>query len=268
MEGKMMRIIVCIKQIKNINLDSVSKVNTAYRKDNELFNNPFDIVALSWAMKLKEQYGFEVITISMGPSTAMPLVKQLLLYGVDRAILLTSPSLSGSDTYATSYAIGNMIKTLFPEYDLILCGNRSLDGETGQVPHSMAAELNINSFANVSNISYYNKRFEIICEVDSTKVKLPSEKKALVTVLRGPEGYMCLPTIKNIIDSKSKTVEIVTCDKLSISDNNVGQRGSYTKVISFQRKEATSYRNSCKIHFREEQKKLNLLLDSLIGDMQ
>lgn len=264
----MKRIIVCIKQVKSINLDSVSKVDTAYRKYSELFNNPFDIIALSWAMQLKGQYGFEVITISMGPSTAAPLVKQLLLYGVDRVILLTSPSLSGSDTYATSYAIGNMIKTLFSEYDLIICGNRTVDGETGQVPHSIASELNIDSFANVSKISYTNEKFKINCEIDSTIATLQSEKKVLVTVVRGPEGYMCLPTIKSIIGSKSKTVEIVTCDKLSISDNNVGQRGSYTKVVSLQHKEATPYRNLCKIHFREEQKKLDLLLDSLAGDMQ
>lgn len=261
-----MCIIVCVKQVKNISFDSTTEVNVTYRKDNELFNNPFDIAALSWAMKLKEQYGFAVIAMSMGPSTAMPLVRQLFSYGVDRAILLTSPSLSGSDTYATSYAIGNMIKTLFPEHDLIICGTKSLDGETGQVPHSMAMELNVNSFANVSNISYHNGNFEIICEMDSISVKLTSEDKLLVTVMRGPGGYVYLPTIKNIIDSKSKTVEIITCGNLSLSAENVGQRGSYTKVISIHHKKTAPYRSACKIHFKEEQKKLNLLMGSLVGD--
>jgi len=261
-----MCIIVCVKQVKNISFDSTTEVNTTYKKDNELFNNPFDIAALSWAMKLKAQYGFEVVTISMGPSTAMPLVRQLFSYGVDRAILLTSPGLSGSDTYATSYAIGNVVKILFPAHDLVICGSRSLDGETGQVPHSMAMELNVNSLANVSDISYHNRNFEIVCEMNSTRVKLTSEDKLLVTVERGPGGYVCLPTIKNIIDSKSKTVEVVTCDNLSLSTENVGQKGSYTKVISLHHKKTAPYRSACKLHFREEQKKVNLLIESLIGD--
>jgi len=260
-----MQIIVCVKQVKNFSLDSETGIDTAYRKSNELLNNPFDIAAVSWAMKLKEQYGFKVITISMGPLTAIPLVRQLFSYGVDRALLLTSPNLSGSDTYATSYAIGKMIKAFFPEYSLIICGNKSLDGETGQVPHSMATELAINSFANVSDISYHNKRFEIICEMDTARAKLISEEKLLVTVMQGPGGYVCSPTIKNIIGSKAKTVEIITCNTLSLAAKNVGHKGSYTKVISLHHNKTASKRSVCKIYFKEEQKKLDLLMGSHFG---
>lgn len=252
-----MCIIVCVKQVK--------KISNSYINDSEFFNNPFDITALSWAMKLKEQHGFMVVTISMGPLVAVPLVRQLFSYGADRALLLTSPNLSGSDTYATSYAAGIMIKTLFPEYSLIICGEKSLDGETGQVPHSLATELDINSFPNVSNISYHNEKFEIICEMDSTKVRLTSEDKLLITATKRPEGYVCLPAIKNIISSKSKTVEIITCGNLTLSPESIGQKGSYTKVVSLHHKKPVSQRNTYKIYFNEEQK-MGLLMDELFWD--
>ncbi len=259
-----MCIIVCVKQVKNFNLNSETGV--AYRKSNEMLNNPSDLAAISWAMKLKEQYGFTVITISMGPSVAIPLVRQLYSYGVDRALLLTSPILSGSDTYATSYAIGKVIKALFSGYSLIICGDKSLDGETGQVPHSVATELNINSFANVSDISYQNGNFEIVCEIDTTWVRITSENKLLVTVTQGPGGYVYSPTIKNILCSKSKNVEIITCNNLSLSDESVGHKGSFTKVISLHHKKMDSKRNTFKIYFEEEQEKLDLLMNSLVGD--
>jgi len=257
-----MYIIVCVKQVKNYNFGK--RMTSAFSGINDMFNNPSDLVALSWAIKLKQLYGFKVITISMGPSRVTSLVRQLYSYGVDRAFLLTSPHLSGSDTYATSYALGNMIKTLFPEYSLIICGDKSLDSETGQVPHSLAMALGINSYANIVNILHDDKYFEITCEMDSTWIRKVTEERLLITVTQAPENYVNLPGIKNIIDSESKDVEIITCEDLTISDENVGQKGSFTKVVSLYNKNSVTKRNLHSIVF--EEKKMEVLMKTLFSD--
>ncbi len=257
-----MYIIVCVKQVKNYNLER--RMTSAFSGINDMFHNPSDLAALSWAIKLKQSYGFKVITISMGPSRVTSLVRQLYSYGVDRAFLLTSPNLSGSDTYATSYALGNMIKTLFPAYSLIICGDKSLDSETGQVPHSLAMALGINSYANTVNILHNDKYFEITCEMDSTWIRKITEERLLITVTQGPESYVNLPGIKNIIDSKSKDVEIITCEDLAISDENVGHKGSFTKVVSLYHKNSVTKRNLYSIVF--EEKKMKVLMKTLFGD--
>lgn len=227
-----MYIVVCVKQVKNVMPTLENKSSSEYIKNNEMFNNPFDLAAVSWAVRLKELYAFNVVTVSMGPLSAASLVRQLFSYGVDRALLLTNANLSGSDTYATSYSIGKLIKTILPDYSMIICGDKSLDGETGQVPYSMAAELNINSFPNVSDIIYHDGMFDVICNMDLIKSQLTSKDKILVTVNGGPNGYNCLPTIKNILESKSKEIEIINGNTLGLCTQDVGYRGSFTKVVS------------------------------------
>lgn len=257
-----MYIIVCVKQVKNYNFEK--KVTSAFSGTNDMFHNPSDLAALSWAIKLKQLYGFKVITISMGPSRVTSLVRQLYAYEVDRAVLLTSLKLAGSDTYATSYALGNMIQTLFPEYGMIICGDKSFDSETGQVPHSLAMALGIRSYANVVDILHNDKYFEVTCEIDSSWSRKIAEERLLITVTQGPESYVNLPGIKNIIDSESKDVEIITCDELEISDENVGQKGSFTKVVSLHNRNSVTKRNLHSIVFEEG--KMELFMKTLFGD--
>lgn len=254
--------IVCVKQVKNYNLEK--RMTSATSGVNDMFHNPSDLAALSWAIKLKQRYGFKIITLSMGPSRVTPLVRQLYAYGVDRAFLLTSPNLSGSDTYATSYALGNMIKTLFPEYRLIICGDKSLDSETGQVPHGLAMALGINSYANVVNVLHKGHYFEVTCDIDATWIRKIKEERLLITVTQGPESYVHLPIIKNIIDSESKNVEIITWGDLEMSDENVGLKGSFTKVVSLYNKPSVTKRNLHQLVF--EEKKMKVLMKTLFGD--
>lgn len=241
-----MYIIVCVKQVRNYKIGKCK--NLFCSETGDIFNNPSDLVVLDYALRLKKLYGFDIITISMGPFKNISLVKELYYYDVDRAILLTSPFLAGSDTYATTYALKTIIEKMFPYYTLIMCGDKSLDGETGQVPHSLAMALRINSYSNLSKISYNDKQFEVICKEKSLEREI-KEKKLLVTVSQELDNYDIFPKLKNIIDSENKKVEIVSCKDLNIQQENVGQKGSYTKVVKLYEKSSMPKRNSCNIFF-------------------
>lgn len=257
--------IVCVKQVRSNRFFTGETTGFRCSSDNELFNNPSDLAAVSWAVQCKKNYGFPVITVSMGPPSVMPQIRQLFSYGVDRALLLTSPDLSGSDTYATAYALGKAIETFLPDFGFILCGNKSLDGETGQVPHSLAVKLGIDSFANISNISFQNEQCKMILKMNAAWYQVMHRGKVLITVEQGPEGYLCMPKIKNIIDSKKKDIEVISCSDSFLSKEKIGSAGSYTKVMSVQNKKTYVKRKVSKIYFEEEQRKIDELLNTILG---
>lgn len=136
-----MKIAVCIKQIPKISeLKLDPDTLRLVREGVGLEPSSLDMVALGAALMLREQYGGEVTAVTMGPPHAMDVLKAAHLGGADRLVLVSDPALAGSDTLATARALAD---ALGHDYDLILCGKRSLDAETGQVGPMLAEMLGL-----------------------------------------------------------------------------------------------------------------------------
>jgi len=73
--------------------------------------------------------------------------------GCDQGIFLTGAEFAGSDTWATSYALAHAIAATGGA-DLVLCGLRATDGETGQVGPMVAALLDMPVLTYVSGIDW------------------------------------------------------------------------------------------------------------------
>ena len=78
----------------------------------------------------------------MGPTAATAVLKEALALGADQGILLSDRAFAGSDTWCTARTLAAGIEQL-GEYDLILCGERATDGETGQTGPALAALLDL-----------------------------------------------------------------------------------------------------------------------------
>jgi electron transfer flavoprotein beta subunit len=104
--------------------------------------NPPDMNALEVALQLKDRYGGRVSVISMGPPYFEPVLRVTLAMGADRLYLLSDRRFAGADTLATTYTLAQGIRKL-GSADLILCGEESSDGATGQVPPGLAEWLDI-----------------------------------------------------------------------------------------------------------------------------
>ena len=98
--------------------------------------NPFDESALECALSLSN----DVTVISMGPESSKPALHKLTRLGA-KVILISDSIFAGSDTLATSYVLSKQIKKM--DYDLILCGRQSIDGDTAQVGPMLSAKLGI-----------------------------------------------------------------------------------------------------------------------------
>jgi electron transfer flavoprotein beta subunit len=138
-----MKIIVCIKQVpdvKEVKWDP--ETGSLIRKGIPSIINPNDRNALEAALQLREAHGGEVIVLSMGPSQVEEALREALAMGADRAVQLTDKGFAGSDTWATTYALGLAIRKMAP-WDLVVCGKEAVDGMTAQVGPQLAEFLRI-----------------------------------------------------------------------------------------------------------------------------
>ena len=132
-----MHIIVCIKSV----IMRAPK-GRAVRSSDSCELNPFDRPALEVALHMKEEFQGKVTALSMGPQSCAFALYEAMAMGVDRGVLISDSALSGSDTLATSTAIGAAIKKLSP-FDLVLFGTRTADSDTGQVGPETAVFLDL-----------------------------------------------------------------------------------------------------------------------------
>ena len=140
-----MNIIVCIKQViagDQVRIDP--RTHSLVRSAEFSHINPFDLFALDMAVRLKKEYSGSITAVTMGPKISEEVLWEALAIGADRAVLLSDPRFAASDTLATSYVLGMGIRKI-GNFDLILCGMRTTDSDTGQVGPQLAEELDLPS---------------------------------------------------------------------------------------------------------------------------
>jgi len=153
------KIIVTVKQVpdtKHISSNAMKPDGTVNRSALPAIINPDDLHALEEALAIKDRLGGSVTAITMGPSIAIEVLKECLFRGADDGILLSDRQFAGSDTLATSYILKCAIATI-GNYDLIVCGQQAIDGDTGQVGPQLAEKLNMNQLTGVTKIVEINK---------------------------------------------------------------------------------------------------------------
>lgn len=226
-----MKIVLCIKQVPDTSDIKWTENNTIQREGLESIMNPYDVYAMESALKLKRSYdNVEITALTMGPAQAADMLKKTIAVGVDRGILLSDKKFAAADTYATGKTVGTAIKTKLSDFDLIICGQFAIDGDTAQTGPSIANTLNIPQVTYVQEIiSYDNGTLTVRRELDEgteiVRVKLP----ALICVLK---DYF-EPTrakINGIIKAQNSEITTYGIDDLGLSSDEAGLKGSPTYV--------------------------------------
>lgn len=227
-----MRFVVCVKEVPDtteIKIDP--ETNTLIREGVPATINPFDMYAVEAALTAKDNYGGEVVVISMGPPKVETNLRNLIAMGVDRAILLSDKAFAGADTWATSNTLATAIKNEIGDFTLILVGRQATDGDTGQVGPGIAEKLGIPQGMYVRRIiSIEDKKgiFERITEFGSEIIELPLP--ALISVVKG-EKEPRLPSLRGIMRAKKEKIPIIDREKLGLEETDCGLKGSPTRVI-------------------------------------
>lgn len=227
----MLRIIVPIKQVPDmsqVKFDTEKGVVGRTSAGAEI--NPFDLYALEAAVQIKDKLGGTVTAISMGPRQAESALRDALARGADSAVLLVDKAFAGADTLATSYTLASAIRKR-GEFDLIICGEKTVDGDTGQVGPEIAEHLGIPHVAYVLKLEEVGGKLVVMCDMEGEYYLVESGFPVLITVTKDVNTPR-LPTFRDKSNARKARVELWGAEELSsIADKGrFGIRGSPTRV--------------------------------------
>ncbi len=234
-----MKIIVPIKQVpetSKVKMDPVS--GTMIRTGVESIINPLDLYTIETAIRLKEKLDGTITIISMGPPQAMKAIREAIAMGCDNGVLLSDKSFGGADTWATAYTLSMGIRKL-DGADLILCGERATDGDTGQVGPGLAAMLDLPLITYVGKLDVPQVgRLRAERLVEGGREVVSVAMPALITVLK-EIGVPRLPTLRGILRAKEAEVAIWGLNELSADPSLIGLNGSPTRVVKIHHPQVT-----------------------------
>ena len=227
-----MNIVVCIKQVPgstNVNIDP--ETGTLIRDGSMAKMNPYDLYALELALQLKDEYGGTVKVISMGPNSALEVIKEAIYMGADGGVLISDRKFGGADVLATSYTLASGIRAI-GDYDLIITGKQTTDGDTAQVGSELAEHLGMPHVAYVRNVDSAQERVKYVSNLDNKVVNGYISMPCLICVdseINTPR----LPSFKrkSVYGDCKDMISIITFDDVEDKDEtHYGLKGSPTQV--------------------------------------
>lgn len=222
-----MNIVVCTKLSVRSNHEVENDSGKSYGF--ELGISAWEIGAIEEALRLKDLYGGKITVLSMGVPQTKEMLDYLLSLGVDEAILLCDKALAGADTLATSYALSCAIKEI-GNYDLVICGKRTTDGDTAQVGPELAEWLKINLVSHVHEIkqSDYN---HVVCNCKQYHKNKLIQASFPVLITFDERLSLRNQIIQDILCYAKKEIKVWGIKDIKINKKLCGQTGSATRVI-------------------------------------
>ncbi len=225
-----MEIIVCAKHsidVSEIKIDP--ETNNPILKGVPRKISDFDKNAVEEAIKIKEKLGGKITVFTLGPSESKEGVMELLAMGADEAFILNDPAFENVDSHGIATALSMGIKKL-EKFDLVLCGEASIDAFSSQVGPRIAELLGIPQVTNVRKTSAESDRITTEMEAENMIVEIESKYPTLITVTKEINEPR-LPNMMQILQAQSKKVEEWNSGAIGFSRESLnGEDGKMIKV--------------------------------------
>jgi electron transfer flavoprotein alpha subunit len=222
-----MKIVCLVKQVPHPDaIEFDEETRTLKREGVPLELGYFDRLAVYQALGLRERVGGEVVTMTMGPPQAEEALRETLMLGADRAVHLSDRVFAVADTLGTSRTLALALRR--EGADLVLCGLKTTDSETWQVPPEVAAFLGRPHLIGATRLD-------------------PDAEGLIATVVtdEGSDRYRVpLPALISVADATEAAasgrggdrIDVWTADDLvddvRPGDKRFGQTGSPTRVLA------------------------------------
>jgi electron transfer flavoprotein beta subunit len=239
-----LHIVVCMKVVpkaEEIRVDPDSLLLERENARSEI--NPPDMNAIEQALKIKDQFSARLSILSMGPPLFEPILRVGLAMGADDFYLMSDRAFAGADTLATTYTLARGIEKI-GDVDMVICGEESADGATGQVPPGLAEWLGwpqvtlITELILSEDLKQCEARREIPGGFELHQVRLPAVF-SVKTACNEPR-FMDFDRKPWAMDEAEVT--IWTRDDVEVEDDLIGLEGSPTIVTGLEEAETRSRR--------------------------
>jgi len=210
-----MKIIVCVKQVGYIyHPIAIDSPGGAIDPEKIVYMlNPYDEVAIEEALRIKENFGFEVIVITAGPPKAEAALRYAFSFGADRMIRIHCQSL---DAWSISLALTAVIRNL--TYDVILCGRKAMDTNEGMVGSFVAELLNISQVSGIVGLEIVSQKKKVVVEKylgRGDREVIECNLPALFTVERSVNEPR-YPTVPSRLKAEKKGIEVIELGTLGL----------------------------------------------------
>ncbi|HWJ45260.1 MAG TPA: FAD-binding protein [Gaiellaceae bacterium] len=218
-----MKIVCLVKQVPrpdSIEFDAETK--SLRREGVPLLLNPFDAAAVAHAVAHEDA---EVIAMTMGPPQAEAALRTCLAIGADRCVHLSDRVFAVADTLGTSRTLALAIQKE-GDVDLVVCGRKTTDSETWQVPPETAAFLRWPHITSVVDTEVRDGMLRATRETDDGYETWEVPTPAVVSLAYGrdaegeTEGRIDVWTARDLVDDVRE------------NDKRFGQTGSPTRVLA------------------------------------
>ncbi len=216
-----MRIAVCIKPVPDLATAYVSKSRIELVEETKRVPNPADENAAEIALSLRAE-GDEVTAFAVAPQTAAEALRPILAMGADRAFLVDDSRAQDGDALTNATALAAAIRHA-GDFDLILCGARSVVHDAGQVGPRVAQALGVPHASRVISATIAGAMVAVTRagSLGDARLTLP----ALLAVEPGCNRPR-IPTAMAAIKAARRPIERLSLEQLGVAPDQVGAAGA------------------------------------------
>lgn len=211
-----MNIIACVKQVPDTEAQIKVKADGSGIEEGQIkwVMNPYDEYGVEEALRLKEKNSGDVTVVSVGPARAMETIRTALAMGADKGVHICDPALDNADAYVTASALAAAIKGM--PYDIIFCGQRAIDDDSGQVGAILAELLGIPQLTIVTKLEFAGTTVKATRPIEGAQLLIETSLPCVVTAQKGlnEPRYASLP---GIMKAKKKPVDVKTAAALGVN---------------------------------------------------
>ena len=226
-----MNIIVCLKIVSQATFSDSLTDNDDRLSGGRLSINPADRYALELALRIKDNDpGTMVTVVTMAPAYAESSLRDAIAAGADRAVIVCDSALAGSDTLITANILASSIRML-GSFDLVLCGRKAIDSETGHIAPQLSERLGLPIATVITAFNVQNGTLHICRTSDGVSAEFTGKMPAILSICNGTD-MVRNPTIMGMRRSKSVSIERLTLSDIGIPAESVGLTGSPTRTAA------------------------------------
>lgn len=209
--------------------DTEEKISIKEGKINEdsteYIINPYDEYAIEEALKLRDEHGGEVTVVTLGEEEVEKELRTALAMGADKAVLIDDDEVEEGDEFSTVAILSAFFRD--KAVDIILAGNVTVDGGSGQVGPRLAEELGISAVTTITNLMIEGNKVVIERDMEGDVEIHETKFPMLVTCQQGLNEPR-YPSLPGIMKAKKKPLERIGLDDLDLDEDEVQSK---TKVV-------------------------------------
>ncbi len=163
--------------------------------------NPYDEFAIEEGLRLREQFGGTVTTVTVGSDASKDVLRTALAMGSDTAVLVKDEA--RSDSFVVASAIAELALETSP--DLILFGRQSIDFDSFVLPSMVAELMGWPSISMTSSLTISGGDITAERDIEGGREHVSSSLPCVISAQKGLNNPR-YPKLPDIMKAKSKPI--------------------------------------------------------------